>query len=75
MPPMCMHMYMCQGEIVLHPADEGQKPETAPQGLFALFFFWHCTLDFFMYMYIFNMYMYSGKVGTTRTDHEHACIN
>ena len=54
---MYMYMYMqCQGEILLHPADEGQKLKQLSR---VYTFFWHCihVLDFFMYIHYIYMYI------------------
>ena len=42
----------CQGEIMLHPADEGQKPETAVQGLHLLSFGTANLIFIRTYMYV-----------------------
>ena len=55
-----LHVRTCQGEIVLHPGDEGQKPETAVLG-FAPSFFWHCALDFStMYIHV-HAHLFTAK--------------
>ena len=49
--PGTTHAQQCQGEIVLHPADEGQKPETAVQGLHLLSF-GTVHLSFHVYIHV-----------------------
>ena len=57
----------CQGEIVLHPADEGQKPKTAIQGLHLLSFgtvhlIFSCTYSYELIRWLLKVHSISGWI-------------